>query len=57
MDEFLTTNEIAKLLKVHVITVRRWIDAGGLKAARLGKQYRVKKEDLDKFLYRKGEQK
>lgn len=57
MDEFLTTKEISEMLKVNVLTVRRWIDAGRLKAARLGKQYRVKKEDLDNFLYRKGKQK
>ena len=50
MDEFLTTKEIAKQLKVHVLTVRRWIGAKKLSATSLGKEYRVKKSDLEKFL-------
>lgn len=50
MEEFLTTEEIAKLLKVHVITVRRWIIAGKLPATYLGKSYRVTRDDLEKFL-------
>lgn len=50
MDEFLTTEEIARLLKVHVITVRRWIVAGRLPATDLGKSYRVLKKDLEVFL-------
>jgi excisionase family DNA binding protein len=50
MDEYLTTNEIASLLKVKLITVRRWIGAGKLPAMFLGKEYRVKKSDFEKFL-------
>lgn len=50
MEEFLTTEEIAKALKVHVITVRRWIVAGKLRATFLGKEYRVGRNDLDRFL-------
>lgn len=50
MDEFLTTKEIAKLLKVNVLTVRRWIGSGKLPATSLGKEFRIKKSDFDKFL-------
>ena len=50
MDEYLTTNEIAYLLKVKLITVRRWIGAGKLAATFLGKEYRVKRSDFEKFL-------
>lgn len=50
MEEFLTTEEIAKTLKVHVITVRRWIVAGKLSATSIGKSYRISKKDLEKFL-------
>jgi len=50
MDEFLTTREIASLLKVNVLTIRRWITASKLPATFLIKEYRVKKSDLETFL-------
>ena len=50
MDEYLTTEEIAVLLKVHVITVRRWIVGGKLPATFLGKEYRIVKRDFEAFL-------
>lgn len=50
MEEFLTTKEIASLLKVNVITVRRWIIAGRIQATYLGKEYRVSKKDFQEFL-------
>lgn len=53
MDEYLTTQEIAKLLKVHIITIRRYIHSGKLPALFFGKEFRVKKLDLEKFLAEK----
>lgn len=50
MDEYLTTKEIASLLKVNVLTIRRWIGSKKLPATFLIKEYRIKKSDLDKFL-------
>lgn len=50
MEEYYTTRQIAKLLMVKGITVRRWIARGLLPAYSLGKEYRVKKADLDKFM-------
>ncbi len=50
MDEYLTTKEIANLLRINVLTVRRWIMAGKLQATSLGKEYRIKKTDLESFL-------
>lgn len=50
MEEFLTTKEIAGLLKVNVLTVRRWITSGKLQATDLGKEYRVTKVDFEQFL-------
>lgn len=50
MDEFLTTLQIAKILGIHVITVRRWIEKGQLSAYQLDKGYRVKRSEFDKFL-------
>ena len=50
MEEYLTTKGIADLLKVNIITIRRYIQSGKLPAVFLGKEYRVKKIDLEKFL-------
>lgn len=50
MDEFLTTKEIASILKVNIITVRRWIVAGKLPATFLGKEFRISKKDFEQFL-------
>ena len=50
-DEFLTTNEIAEILRVHQRTVQRWISANRLKATKVGpKILRVRRQDLDEFL-------
>ena len=50
MDEYYTTRQIAKLLMIKGITVRRWIAKGLFPAYSLGKEYRVKKVDFDKFM-------
>jgi excisionase family DNA binding protein len=48
--EYYTSEEIARILSIHVATVRRWIREGKLPAILLGKSYRVTKEDLRRFL-------
>lgn len=48
--KFLTTEEVAETLKVNIMTVYRWIKAGKLTAYKAGKQYRIKKEDLNRFM-------
>ncbi len=48
-NEFYTTQEIAKILKVHQRTVFRYIKNGKLKAVKIG-HWRIKKEDFDKFI-------
>ncbi len=47
---FYTTRQIAKLLSIKTITVRRWIVKGLLPAFQLDKEYRIKKDDFEKFL-------
>ena len=49
-DEYYTIEEVAKMLKVAYLTVYRWVRAKRLVALKAGKQYRIKKEDLDNFL-------
>ena len=53
-EQYYTIEEVAKMLKVAYLTVYRWIRAGRLNAVKAGKQYRVKKEDLDVFFKIKG---
>ena len=50
---YYTIEEVAKMLKVVYLTVYRWIQGDKLKAYKAGKQYRIKKADLDKFMERK----
>jgi excisionase family DNA binding protein len=45
--ELLTVPETARLLKVHPITVRRYIAQGRLPAVRVGKGVRVRKESVE----------
>ena len=49
MNNYLTTKEIAKLLKVNEVTVRRWIQRGKLPAIRFGREYRINEQDLEKY--------
>lgn len=49
-EKYYTIEEVAEMLKVVYLTVYRWIQDGKLKAYKAGKQYRVDKVDLDKFL-------
>lgn len=51
-EQYYTIKEVAKMLKVAYLTVYRWIRAGKLNSNKAGKQYRVKKEDLDRFIER-----
>jgi len=52
-EQYFTIEEIAKMLKVTYLTVYRWIQAGKLLSVKAGKQYRIKKSDLDNFLSKK----
>jgi len=49
-EQYYTIEEVAKMLKVAYLTVYRWIQSGKLVAFKAGKQYRIKKEDLDSFI-------
>lgn len=50
MDEYYSVNQAAFLLKIHPLTVRRYLKEGKLKALRAGGAVRVAKSDIDKFL-------
>jgi excisionase family DNA binding protein len=42
--------EVAGLLRVSNMTVYRLINAGDLPAVRVGKSYRLREDDVDKYL-------
>ena len=48
--KFLSTQQIANELGVHISTVINWIRDGKLKAIKVGKQYRIREEDYLEFL-------
>ena len=56
LDELLTVEQVAHLLKVIPDTVRAWIQAGTLRASRPGtgahpgRKYRIRRADLDAFV-------
>jgi excisionase family DNA binding protein len=50
MKTYLTVSEVANLLETSGTSIRRWIIQGKLSAYRTGGgQYRVKREDFEKF--------
>lgn len=49
MDTLLSVRQIAYILKVHPLTVRRYISAGRLKAVKVGGNIRVKESELNAF--------
>jgi excisionase family DNA binding protein len=48
--EFLTAKELAETLRVNIMTIYRYIKAGKIKAYKIGKEFRIDKEEFDKFL-------
>src|SRR5258708_36712962 len=46
----MTTEEVAELLRIDVVTVRRLIGRGELTAYRIAGEYRFSPADLEKFL-------
>lgn len=50
MTEWLTLADIADELKLHIETIREWVRDKKLPAYKVGRDYRVKRADLDKFL-------
>lgn len=49
-EQYYSIEEVSKMLKVAYLTVYRWIQDSKLVALKAGKQYRIKKDDLDNFL-------
>ncbi len=57
MNEFLTPEEVADILRINVLTVYGYIQKDNLNAVRLGRNYRISREDLASFIKSKCTQK
>jgi len=51
--ELLSAEEVGEILKVSRITVRRWCRAGKLPAVKIGKAYRIRRKDLERWFEEK----
>ncbi|SFM38610.1 helix-turn-helix domain-containing protein [Pelosinus propionicus] len=49
IEKVYTVSEIAELLKLHPVTVRRFIRAKKINAVKMGKDWRVYESDLVKY--------
>ena len=51
-EAFLTVREVADLMRVSTMTVYRLIKAGELRAARVGRSFRLRAGEVDAYLAR-----
>ena len=49
MDNLFNVNQAAFILKVHPLTIRRYIKEGRLKALKVGGAIRIREKDLQEF--------
>jgi nitrogen PTS system EIIA component len=49
-QDFLTIQEVAATLRVSPITIREWLRKGKMNGLKTGKLWRIRKEDLQRFI-------
>jgi excisionase family DNA binding protein len=49
MDNLLNVNQVAFILKVHPLTIRRYLKEGKMKAVSIGGNVRIKESQLQEF--------
>jgi excisionase family DNA binding protein len=47
--ELLSVDDVTKILRISKCTAQRWCRDRRLPAAKIGKAYRIRKQDLDKW--------
>jgi excisionase family DNA binding protein len=52
--QLLTTRDVARRLQVREVTVRRWLRKGELRGIRIGRDWRISPEELERLLKDKG---
>ena len=50
MDKVYQLSDISRLLRLRVVTLRRYIREGRLKAKKIGRSYYISESDLRRFL-------
>lgn len=50
MEGFYTVQELADLLGVHNLTIRRWLKEGKIEGKKFGRSWRISKNELKKIL-------
>ena len=48
--EFYKAEDLAELLEVNIMTIYRYIKAGRLKAYKIGREFRIDKNEFQSFL-------
>jgi len=48
--EFYRAEDLAELLEVNIMTIYRYIKAGRLKAYKIGRDFRIDKDEFQRFL-------
>lgn len=48
--EFYTAQELADKIRVNIMTIYRYIKAGKIKAYKMSKEFRIYKNEFNKFL-------
>ncbi len=48
--EFYRAEDLAEKLDVNIMTIYRYINSGRLKAYKIGKEYRIDKQEFNDFL-------
>ena len=48
--DVMTPKQVAEYLQLHPMTIYRYIKQGKIPAAKIGRRYRIKKENVDKLL-------
>ncbi len=49
-EQYYSIEEVAKMLKVAYLTVYRWVRSEKLRAVKAGKQYRIERFELERFM-------
>lgn len=49
-DKLLTSEQVSKILQVHPFTVLKYLKAGKLKGIKLGRVWRIREKDVERFL-------
>lgn len=50
MEKYLTSEQVASILQVHQFTVLKYLKNGTLEGVKIGRVYRIKESDVEKFL-------